>query len=73
MTSLKELKNHLRQEALGRRDALDAGWRIEASLRRIEEHLATLPTSAPQSPGDRWKLPDTPLEAHDVNAASKLN
>ena len=33
MTSLKELKTHLRQEALGRRDALDAGWRIEASLR----------------------------------------
>jgi 5-formyltetrahydrofolate cyclo-ligase len=32
MTSLKELKKHLRTEALGRRDALDPAWRIEASL-----------------------------------------
>jgi 5-formyltetrahydrofolate cyclo-ligase len=32
MTSLKELKKHLRAEALGRRDALAAGWRIEAAL-----------------------------------------
>jgi 5-formyltetrahydrofolate cyclo-ligase len=32
MTSLKELKKHLRAEALARRDALDPGWRIEASL-----------------------------------------
>jgi 5-formyltetrahydrofolate cyclo-ligase len=33
MASLKELKTHLRLEALGRRDALDPDWRIEASLR----------------------------------------
>ncbi|MBN9242692.1 MAG: 5-formyltetrahydrofolate cyclo-ligase [Mesorhizobium sp.] len=32
MTSLKDLKKHLRLEALGRRDALDPAWRIEASL-----------------------------------------
>src|SRR5690606_21249261 len=32
MTSLKDLKKHLRMEALGRRDALDPAWRIEASL-----------------------------------------
>jgi 5-formyltetrahydrofolate cyclo-ligase len=32
MTSLKELKKHLRAEALGRRDALAAEWRIEAAL-----------------------------------------
>ncbi|MDQ6438337.1 5-formyltetrahydrofolate cyclo-ligase [Mesorhizobium sp. LHD-90] len=32
MTTLKDLKKLLRQEALGRRDALDAVWRIEASL-----------------------------------------
>ena len=32
MTSLKELKKHLRAEALGRRDALVAEWRIEAAL-----------------------------------------
>ncbi len=36
MTSLKDLKNHLRAEALGRRDALDPGWRVEASLRAGE-------------------------------------
>ncbi|MGN6771694.1 MAG: 5-formyltetrahydrofolate cyclo-ligase [Rhizobiaceae bacterium] len=32
MTSLKELKKHLRDEALGRRDALSAEWRIEVAL-----------------------------------------
>jgi 5-formyltetrahydrofolate cyclo-ligase len=32
MTSLKDLKKHLRMEALGRRDALDPAWRIDASL-----------------------------------------
>jgi 5-formyltetrahydrofolate cyclo-ligase len=32
MTSLKELKKHLRLEALGRRDTLDPVWRIEASI-----------------------------------------
>jgi 5-formyltetrahydrofolate cyclo-ligase len=32
MTSPKELKKHLRKEALGRRDALDPFWRVEAEL-----------------------------------------
>ena len=32
MTSAKELKRELRKQALARRDALDAFWRIEASL-----------------------------------------
>jgi 5-formyltetrahydrofolate cyclo-ligase len=32
MTSLKELKKHLRTEALDRRDALAVAWRIEAAL-----------------------------------------
>jgi 5-formyltetrahydrofolate cyclo-ligase len=36
MTSLKELKKHLRAEALGRRDALSAEWRIEAALAMAE-------------------------------------
>jgi len=36
MTSLKDLKKHLRMEALGRRDALDPAWRIEASLGMAE-------------------------------------
>jgi 5-formyltetrahydrofolate cyclo-ligase len=33
MTELKTLKKHLRMEALGRRDALDAVWRIEAAMK----------------------------------------
>jgi 5-formyltetrahydrofolate cyclo-ligase len=36
MTSLKDLKRHLRLEALGRRDALDPAWRIEASIDMAE-------------------------------------
>jgi len=52
----------------GSSESKDGEERIEASLRRIEEHLATLPPSAPRSPGDAWKLPDTPLEAHDDSA-----
>ncbi len=36
MTSPKDLKKQLRLEALGRRDALDPLWRIEASLRLAE-------------------------------------
>jgi 5-formyltetrahydrofolate cyclo-ligase len=35
MTSLRELKKHLRSEALGRRDALTAEWRIEAALAMV--------------------------------------
>ena len=36
MTSLKDLKKHLRMEALGRRDALDTAWRIEVSVNMAE-------------------------------------
>ncbi|TJW82210.1 MAG: 5-formyltetrahydrofolate cyclo-ligase, partial [Mesorhizobium sp.] len=36
MTSLKELKKQLRREALGRRDALDPFWRVEAALEMAE-------------------------------------
>lgn len=36
MTSPKELKRHLRKEALGRRDALDPFWRVEAALEMAE-------------------------------------
>ncbi len=41
MTSLKDLKKHLRMEALGRRDALDPAWRIEASL-AMAEHASAI-------------------------------
>lgn len=36
MTQWRELKKQLRLEALARRDALDIGWRIEASLAMAE-------------------------------------
>jgi len=46
MTSLKDLKKQLRREALGRRDALDEFWRVEAALEMAEtarDHLAIEP------------------------------
>ena len=36
MSTRKDLKKQLRREALARRDALDAFWRIEASLEMAE-------------------------------------
>jgi hypothetical protein len=54
----------------GSAESKDGEEKIEASLRRIEEHLATLPATAPNSLGEQWKLPDTPLEMHDDDAAN---
>ncbi|TGQ67667.1 5-formyltetrahydrofolate cyclo-ligase [Mesorhizobium sp. M00.F.Ca.ET.186.01.1.1] len=36
MTSHRDLKKHLRKEALGRRDALDEFWRVEIALEMAE-------------------------------------
>jgi len=45
----------------GSAESKDGDERLEASLRRIEEHLGTLP---PPDPSDEdWELPDTALEA----------
>lgn len=49
----------------GSAESKDGDEEIEASLRRIEEHLGTLPSSAPREPGERWRLPDTPLQIAD--------
>jgi len=49
----------------GSAESKDGEENIEASLRRIEAHLATLPASAPNAKGEQWKLPDTALEMHD--------
>jgi hypothetical protein len=46
----------------GSAESKDGEEKIEASLRRIEEHLGTLPGDAPDEEGDHWKLPDTSLE-----------
>jgi hypothetical protein len=48
----------------GSGESKDGEEKLEASLRRIEAHLGTLPvTQAPR--GTEWRLPDTPLQAED--------
>lgn len=49
----------------GSAESKDGDEEIEASLRRIEEHLGILPPSAPKEPGEQWRLPDTPLQIAD--------
>ena len=46
----------------GSAESKDADEKLEASLRRIEEKLGTLPDSAPTKKSESWKLPDTPEE-----------
>ena len=48
----------------GSAESKDSDDNVEASLRRIEEHLGTLPDGAPGG-DDRWKLPDTALRIQD--------
>jgi len=50
-------------------ESKDGEENIEASLRRIEAHLGTLPSSAPSAPGETWRLPETPLEDADRHLA----
>jgi hypothetical protein len=54
----------------GSGESKDGEEQIQASLRRLEEHLGTLPDTAPRDPGERWKLPETPLEAQDSQPPS---
>ena len=49
----------------GSAESRDGDDKLEASLRRIEEHLGTLPPSAPREAGIGWQLPYTALEASD--------
>jgi hypothetical protein len=49
----------------GSAESKDSGEKVEASLRRIEEHLGTLPETAPMTKDQRWKLPETSLEVAD--------
>ncbi len=48
----------------GSAESKDSEEKIEASLRRIEENLGTLPSGTPRK-GTDWKLPETPLLAED--------
>jgi hypothetical protein len=45
----------------GSAESKDGEEKIEASLRRIEEELGTLPKDAPKRKAESWKLPETPL------------
>jgi hypothetical protein len=49
----------------GSAESKDSDEKLEASLRRIEEHLGTLPSNAPRDPDERWQLPHTPLDVAD--------
>jgi hypothetical protein len=55
----------------GSAESKDSEEKLEASLRRIEEHLGTLPASAPRAEGEEWKLPETPLEREDDVVSSR--
>jgi hypothetical protein len=46
----------------GSAESKDSDEKVEASLRRIEEHLGTLPPNASHARGEEWQLPETPLE-----------
>ena len=47
----------------GSAESKDGDEKMEASLRRIEEKLGTLPSDAPKNKSESWKLPETPLSA----------
>ncbi|WP_162941680.1 DUF6766 family protein [Desertimonas flava] len=49
----------------GSAESKDGTEKLEASLRRIEEHLGILPDDAPDEPGEEWKLPETSLQSED--------
>jgi hypothetical protein len=49
----------------GSAESKDGEDNIQASLRRIEVNLGTLPDDAPSGDGEDWKLPDTALKSHD--------
>ena len=49
----------------GSAESKDSDEKLEASLRRIEEQLGTLPGDARSNEAERWKLPDTALKVAD--------
>jgi hypothetical protein len=49
----------------GSAESKDGDEQIQASLRRLEEHFGTIPSTAPNERGEEWKLPETSLEAQD--------
>ena len=55
----------------GSSESKDGTEKIEASLRRIEERLGTVPRDAPAEPTESWKLPDTPLKLADADGPTR--
>ncbi|HTV68260.1 MAG TPA: 5-formyltetrahydrofolate cyclo-ligase [Rhizobiaceae bacterium] len=51
----KALKKELRREALGRRDALDTAWRIEASI-KMAEVAEQIPVEPSQAVSGFWPM-----------------
>jgi hypothetical protein len=49
----------------GSAESKDGDEKLEASLRRIEEKLGTLPDDAPTKQEERWQLPETSLNVDD--------
>ena len=49
----------------GSAESKDSDEKMEASLRRIEEQLGTLPSDAPRQSQESWQLPETPLQLQD--------
>ena len=52
----------------GSSESKDSEEKIEASLKRIEQKLGTLPSDTPRK-GTDWHLPETPLELKDKEVA----
>ena len=50
----------------GSSESKEGDEKLEASLRRIETRLGTLPDDAPSEAGEGWRLPDSPLEVEDA-------
>jgi hypothetical protein len=46
----------------GSAESKDSDEKMEASLRRIEDHLGTLPDEAAREGDEAWRLPDRPAE-----------
>jgi succinate dehydrogenase hydrophobic anchor subunit len=55
----------------GSAESKDGEERLEAALRRIEEHLGTLPDDAPTEKADNWKLPETPMKLTGRSSGQK--
>jgi hypothetical protein len=51
----------------GSAESKDSDEKVEASLRRIEEHLGTLPREA-RTQSEPWQLPDTAMQEADAHS-----